>query len=466
MKVLGYKCVVARRRRLIYAVLLLFVCCFITYKLVLSFIHSAVTNSDNIKEAYSTKGFHITFESLVKQKRRVDSAVSLITESTKSTVDRLETTITKLKGPYSALQVSDNDNLVAEITSGILATMDKKYVDTNREPTETCSTNTIIGNSCKIGSCLQLQLPSDLRTRVQQIATPTHLQLDHHMKMLLAGMADKVPGYYDLILVSAVSSSHLEEGQAMLYNIHTYLFPHLRNFTFIYYNLGLLEEQRDFLANICRCHLIDFPYEVLPEFISFRKCYAWKPLIVKAHISRSNLIVWMDASVRFDTAFFKFTELLGRARSRGLQVFLNKQTIGHITLPRMFHFFGDEACVYVNSSVIVSGVMVFHNDLFVQRVILEPWAACAVSRQCMCPSGLDLHKIRISCHKEMGQYHYGTCHRFDQSAISIILVKLYQERLDNIVVSMKEYVDMKRGTKMTYPYENVTGVSWISNKPI
>ncbi|CAG5129940.1 unnamed protein product [Candidula unifasciata] len=334
--------------------------------------------------------------------------------------------------------------------------MDKKYVGLNTEPNQTCGTASVIRNSCKTGSCLQLQLPRDLQSRVQQIVTPLHLQLNHRMKMLLSEMADKVPGYYDLIIVSAVSSSHFEEGQAMLYNIHKHLFPHLRNFTFVYYNLGLSAEQRNILSKICRCHLIDFPFELFPEFVRFRKCYTWKPLIVSAHISRSNLLVWIDASVRFNSEFNKFTELLNRARSRGMQVFLNKQTIAHATLPSMFHFFGDEACVYVNSSVTVATVLVFHNNLVVRRAIVEPWAACAISRRCMCPRGVDLFQIRISCHLETGEY--GTCHRFDQSAISIILAKMYQDGLDYIVAPMKDYLDMKRGDKMKYPFVNITKV--------
>ncbi|RUS78724.1 hypothetical protein EGW08_013511 [Elysia chlorotica] len=271
-------------------------------------------------------------------------------------------------------------------------------------------------------------------------------------KEALSAMAAQIPRHNDIIIVSAISSNHYLEGQAMLYNLHHNLFPHLTNFTFVYYNLGLTPAQRRYLANICRCVMIDFPFEMFPDFVSALKCYTWKPLIVNAAIQRAELVFWVDASIRFHPDPRRLLALLDRGRERGVQVGWSRTTISKTTLQSMFHFFGDEACAYVPYNQGLSGVAIFHNEQLIRRVVLEPWAACALSDQCMCPqSGVDLFQVRISCHENVGENFYGVCHRFDQSALSILLTKLYQENVNHVMLQdIAQFIDIKRGDQREY----------------
>ncbi|GFO36209.1 hypothetical protein PoB_006271400 [Plakobranchus ocellatus] len=75
--------------------------------------------------------------------------------------------------------------------------------------------------------------------------------------------------------------------------------------------------------------------------------------------------------------------------------------------------------------------------------------------QCMCPLGQeDLYQIRISCHEVKRKYHYGQCHRFDQSALSILVSKLSQEKIEHIMlrdITEYVYIDVMRGDT-TNPY--------------
>ena len=351
------------------------------------------------------------------------------------------------------LSYSMDETHIDRLTADLRDKLEKvSEADVEPHSRETCSSSQKIGNSCAASGCLRLTLPRQLRTRVEQIVLQDHLQLNAKYQAVLSTMAAEIPHYSEVVMVSAVSSNHYLESQAMLYNLHHNVFPHLKNFTFIYYNLGLLPAERRYLANICRCLMIDFPYHLFPNFLSYLKCYTWKPLIVNAVIQRAELVFWVDASIRFKQDPAHLMSLLERAKNRGVQMGWSKTTISKTTLPSMFHFFGDEACAYVSYNQGLSGVVIYHNEWMIRRMVLQPWAACALSGQCMCPqTGVDLFQARITCHQDRGKYFYGICHRFDQSALSILLTKLYQDHVDHIILrDIEQFLDIKRGDERPY----------------
>ncbi|KAH9489950.1 hypothetical protein Btru_038330 [Bulinus truncatus] len=318
----------------------------------------------------------------------------------------------------------------------------------------TCSTNESIGSSCLSSGCLRMKMPRTVSERIQQIILPSYMGLSLETKKLLETMAANVSGYYEITVVSAVSSNHFLEAQAMLYNIHNNLFPYIKNFTFVVYDIGLTLEERRFIGKICKCHLIDFPFCLLPKFMAYLHCYTWKAIIVNAHIARTNVLIWADASVRFHQDPRTISNILNEVKTRGIQLGSGRSLLPHHTLPSMFHYFQDEPCMYLPYHEAMSGMIVSTNDPLVRMTILEPWAACALNESCMCPTDRkDLEHIgkATTCRTRKGQYHYGVCHRFDQSAISILIAKLYQEYYTYIVRNYSEFWEIRRKDKMNYP---------------
>ena len=410
-------------------------------------IHKSVDSSKNLENIQETKVFRLDIkgsDSLVEQRNLRNSL-----ELTRQKHNEQQPQVVNLQKSYADMNVENIEILTANLTDKLEKVA---MVDTKVHSRETCNSTVVIGNSCSARGCLRLRLPRQPHTRIEQIVRPNHLQMSVKYRDALSAMAAKIPRHMDLIVVSAVSSNHYLESQALLYNLHHNLFPHLSNFTFVYYNLGLTPAQRRYLASICRCVMIDFPFEMFPGFVSTLKCYTWKPLIVNTVIQRAELVFWVDASIRFKPDPKYVLNLLDRSRKRGIQMGWSATTISKTTLPSMFHFFGDEACAYVPYNQGLSGVVIFHNEWLVRRVVLEPWAACALSAQCMCPqTGVDLFKARITCHMNRGKYFYGICHRFDQSALSILLTKLYQENVNHVMLrDITQFVDIKRGDQRPY----------------
>uniref|UniRef100_A0A2C9M1V7 Uncharacterized protein n=1 Tax=Biomphalaria glabrata TaxID=6526 RepID=A0A2C9M1V7_BIOGL len=322
-----------------------------------------------------------------------------------------------------------------EILGNILTQKLAAVYDVNIEPLKpTCRNKSVLANSCE-GSkrCLRTQLPDDPKARVQQLVGPNKLRLSPTQHELLRKMAKKVEGFYDIILLTAASSNHFNESQALLQTVHTNLFPILKNFTLIFYDIGLTSQEKALMMKNCRCQYLHFPFEVFPEFLRELRCYSWKPVMIKSMLQKANIIVWMDASVRFLDQTENIQVVIGNARKRGVQIGGSNVISAFRTFRSMYHFFGDEPCAYFALGMAKATFGIYHNEIFVDRAILAPWAACALTAECMCPPDRFMGTCRQS--KDMfklwreqgGPIIYGLCHLYDQSAISLILHKLYQE---------------------------------------
>ncbi|CAG5131126.1 unnamed protein product, partial [Candidula unifasciata] len=319
-----------------------------------------------------------------------------------------------------------------------------------------CQTNATIANSCD-KNCLQTQLPKNPTYRVQQLVAPDQLQMSQQEHQVLREMADKVEGKYDIILLTAGSSNHFLESQALLKNLHEEVFPYLKNFTLIFYNLGLTSQERNLMTKYCKCQVTDFPFEKFPKFMANLKCYAWKPVVIKAHLQKARFVFWMDASIRFHSSAKKmFFQFLKAAQERGLQIGGSGADSAFRTSRSMYHFFGDEPCAYLGLGQAKATLGVYHREHFVDRAILEPWVACALREECICPSNDSDHDCSGSKTAAMKYYHrksgivYGMCHRFDQSAISLILHKLYQEFYKWVMVQTEFLLSIRRRHTLLY----------------
>uniref|UniRef100_A0A2C9KWM5 Uncharacterized protein n=1 Tax=Biomphalaria glabrata TaxID=6526 RepID=A0A2C9KWM5_BIOGL len=274
-----------------------------------------------------------------------------------------------------------------------------------------CETNASIGDSCLTTGCYRLKMPTALRDRIEQIVSPEYMRLSLPSKKLLEMMAANVSGSFNVTIISALSSNHFMEAQGLI-------------------------------------------YKIFPRFVSLLHCYTWKALIVNAHITKTNVLIWADTSVRFLQDPQSIRNIFSQVKTRRIQLGKGKKIVAHNTLASMFHYFQDEPCMYLKYNEAMSGMIVVNNDLLVRQAILEPWAACALNGSCMCPTERsDLHHIvkASTCRTRKSLYQYGVCHRFDQSAISILIAKLYQEHYNHVVRNYSEFWAIDRNDRTPYP---------------
>ena len=321
---------------------------------------------------------------------------------------------------------------------------------------ETCFNKRTVSNSCNKDGCLQMKLPERPSDRIAQLIHRPGLTLTDSQHEVISEMASKVTETYDIILLTTASSNHFFESQALLQNLHTKVFPTLKNFALLFYDLGLTSKERKEMERFCRCTVLTFPFDKLPKHVRTLKCYAWKPLMIKAHIRQANVVLWLDASIRFNGDGSQIHSMIKRVRERGVQIGRSAADTTFRTFRSMYHYFGDEPCIYLGMGQAQATIGGYHSEPFIERIVLEPWVACGLNRDCMCPDTdrsagcAESKKMVANMEEHNGPIIYGLCHRFDQSAITLILHKLYQVHYRWVMMRVKEYVEILRDNQVKY----------------
>ncbi|GFS15079.1 hypothetical protein ElyMa_001440500 [Elysia marginata] len=250
--------------------------------------------------------------------------------------------------------------------------------------------------------------------RVKDVVLSSRYQLENDQLDAILSLGRSVP-VTDVIIVSAVSSNHFDEMQMMFKNLHETVFPTLHNFRVVLFDIGLSPEQR-------RLSLVD---------------------------RARKLVIWQDASVRWRS---QYKDIFDRANLYGLQVFLgggDKVTAN--TLHETFEYMQERECLFEAVPEIANAVAVYKADTFNKLAVLTPWARCALEPSCVCPQ--DPNVVRYC-----GKLRPLRCHRFDQSALTLLLAKLFYDQRFRFEIQQPEnynYVEIQRKTLAPNYFQNI-----------
>ncbi|XP_071113723.1 uncharacterized protein [Haliotis cracherodii] len=173
------------------------------------------------------------------------------------------------------------------------------------------------GRACIEPSCPEPK-PAQPEENLKSVLS-TMSGLNHEDLRVLMRLFPEPPTDRRAMFVTASSSNHYNESQGLIRNLQQNVFPLINNYTFVIYDLGLLPWQRQQLQKHCHCELRNFPLKFLPSRLQNLKCYTWKPMIVQANLPKADILVWMDASVRFSNNIIK--PLLDDVERRGIVIY-------------------------------------------------------------------------------------------------------------------------------------------------
>ena len=227
--------------------------------------------------------------------------------------------------------------------------------------------------------------------------------------------------YNRLVVVTSVSSNHFEESKDMIASVQKYL-PHSK---IIFYDLGLTKKERLEVSKYCNVELRPVSWDKYPPHVKSLKKYAWKPLVVNEVAEEYDLIMYGDSSIRM------LSSDMGPVLGSLIEVpFLDIYVLGH----KIISYTHDGTISYlkyppshkdmVNWGTLQGGawIMLLNQDM--KENVLKPWVDCALHEQCIAPNGSALSP----CQNEKIGYYTGKyigCHRYDQSALNIILARRF-----------------------------------------
>ncbi|WAR25301.1 hypothetical protein MAR_011005 [Mya arenaria] len=196
------------------------------------------------------------------------------------------------------------------------------------------------------------------------------------------------------VLVTAASSSHFLISQGLVRSVQEKVLTKYPAVQLFYFDLGLRPEEKNLL-------------------------------MYKEH----GHVWWLDASVRLVTdellmplRYLRETGILFFTYGSSLNVALH-------THGDMFRYFSEDPCNYKSYGEVEAGSIMFRRS-HVTDVVLRLWAACALEEGCVAPKDTTRYCDADISERVMSDRLSGACHRYDQSALGIILRRLYHKQND------------------------------------
>ena len=106
-----------------------------------------------------------------------------------------------------------------------------------------------------------------------------------------------------------------------------------------------------------------------------------------------------------------------------------------------------DPCLLCPFYELAGGYLILKRDELTERAIVDSWVACALSPTCLCS---DAECQRMSCWTSSTKI-YSRCHRYDQTALALILVNLFDYRVSSLVADrFRNMVLFHRGNRVHF----------------
>jgi hypothetical protein len=206
-------------------------------------------------------------------------------------------------------------------------------------------------------------------------------------------------------VVTACDEGYFESVENLVASIQVYE-PDMEIFV---YDLGLTADQRDTVSSWAGVSLISIDWTQFPSHVVHRKIYAWKSAVIKDAVERVGSVVWLDAGIelRWDLAELMMNFDMGES---GHWLILDKAILQNFVHPKQYDALGLERGVFDNQFSLAAGMIAASNVSRAWTTLFLPWHQCSMNLECISPEGSN-----------------STNHRWDQSALSLLLYKNIRE---------------------------------------
>ena len=225
------------------------------------------------------------------------------------------------------------------------------------------------------------------------------------------------PYVFRFPIVTAASDNHAAEVETMIATAQKVM-PERG---IIVYNLGLNSTNVKRIRSLCGVTVREFPAHIYPGAIENLFEYRWKPLVVFVALHEFGGAAWADASIRFKEKIDTLPLFQYGHGFVGFQV-VEASPVGAFTHDATLKSLGVRRSSVAKSNMTIGTVHVWLSGHKTAGTLLDHWNMCAFHPQCMAPRGAQLYGCKLS---QKVTLQYIGCHRYDQSAISVILQKMF-----------------------------------------
>ena len=242
------------------------------------------------------------------------------------------------------------------------------------------------------------------------------------------------------VVLTSASSNHWIESLDGIGSVQN-IMPDMK---IIMMDIGLTKEQVEQLQRLRNVEIRKFPFDTYPSHVRDLMKYAWKPLAIQKILTEYEIVFYMDASIRLrrplvDILFPDIQKFPIRVNANGFYdgAFTMDETYKHLGVTRK----------QVGKRFQKEGnVQLYRNCSFVHERVVSPLVDCALHEECIAPSGsspfgynFDKYKEQVKQIDTIEEFAYIGCHRFDQSALTVVLDREFHFPNDHYVVDPAGY---------------------------
>lgn len=225
------------------------------------------------------------------------------------------------------------------------------------------------------------------------------------------------------VFVSIISKGRMKEFTEFLFTFRKFY----RDRRLVVYNIGISEAEKHMFSESCHCQIRDVRWSRFPDHIQNVHNHAYRPLIIQEALQEFGAIFWCDPSIRFNS--FQLHIVAQQAQRVGLVSWPIEHPTSTLTHYKMFQYFNASNEDYFFHRMVQPGMMIIYNTKEVHEKLMYPWIRCALNYDCLAPHGSQPRGCNFA-HKP--KFIYAGCHRYDMSAMNIILGQMFQFELPYI----------------------------------
>ena len=248
-----------------------------------------------------------------------------------------------------------------------------------------------------------------------------------------------------LVIATGFSANHYDEGLNMIASVQK-MMPEVN---LVVYDLGMTSYQRNTVLDLCGLEIRTFNFTKYPQHVRDLFKYAWKPIVAYELVKDYEVVMWGDASVR----------LLKPLQEYILPYLLDIEvpfvgTKYNASIVQMTH---NGTLNYFNATresmrglpTLQAGCWVLWLTEKTNRLI-NSWVDCALHEECIAPRGAQLLHCNQKPWNAPQEVGYCGCHRFDQSALNVILTQEFGKEVYRTVFENNNTFEVKYTVKSSY----------------
>jgi len=222
------------------------------------------------------------------------------------------------------------------------------------------------------------------------------------------------------VIASGVRPDHFDEAATLMDSVLR-LLP---SYNLIMYDLGLSSSEKFMLKKYCnstwRCETRMLEFEKYPSHLKYLEIGSYRPVCIQEMLNEHGAVVWADNGYYFTSGNLSLS--VGRAKESGIQGWRIKDPTSSFTHQKMFEFFKMEPKDFYFQHPIEASHLVMYNSEHLVKTIMLPWVKCALLEECVNPLGAQ----NTGClYNRRPYYLYQGCHRYDMSALNVLLGKAF-----------------------------------------